>query len=436
MSSHIPFFLEYPKMNVLVIGSGGREHTLAWKIAQSPKLEQLFVAPGNAGTAEIATNVQVDYKDVEAFRAFLLTEAIELVVIGPEAPLVYGLADQILEDPGLDHVLVIGPRAAAAALEGSKEFAKDFMQRHEIPTARYKSFTQEEVLQAKAFLQEMDPPFVLKADGLAAGKGVLILEDIREAEEALDEMLVGKKFGDASAKVVIEEFLAGIELSVFVLTDGHNYVVLPEAKDYKRIGEGDTGLNTGGMGAVSPVPFADEAFMDKVHDRIVVPTIAGLLVDDLPYCGFVFIGLMNVKGDPYVIEYNVRMGDPETEVVIPRISSDLLEVLAATGKGELDQVDVTLDERSACTVMLVSGGYPEDYEKGKLISGIEDVQGSMVFHAGTKVDGDAVLTNGGRVLAITSMGDGFKEALEVSFRNAEKINFEGKYYRRDIGFDL
>jgi phosphoribosylamine--glycine ligase len=433
---HIPFFLELRKMNVLVIGSGGREHTLAWKIAQSPNLGQLFVSPGNAGTAEIAKNVSLDYKDVEVFKQFLLQEKVKLVVIGPEAPLVDGLADQILDDPDLSDVLVVGPREAAAELEGSKEFAKDFMQRHEIPTARYQSFEADRIDEAKAFLNEMNPPYVLKADGLAAGKGVLILDEQKEAERALDEMLLDKKFGAASSKVVIEEFLSGIELSVFVLTDGQNYVVLPEAKDYKRIGEGDTGLNTGGMGAVSPVPFADESFMNKVHDRIVVPTIAGLMVDELPYCGFVFIGLMNVGGDPYVIEYNVRMGDPETEVVIPRIKSDLLELLVATADGTMDEVDVELDERSACTVMLVSGGYPESYEKGKKITGIERVKDSVVFHAGTKNNEKDILTNGGRVLALTSMGKDFTQALERSFRNAELIDFEGKYFRRDIGFDL
>ncbi len=429
-------FLFDRMMNVLVIGSGGREHTLAWKIAQSPKLSNLYVAPGNAGTSICATNVDLDYKDEEDFKEFLLSKEIGLVLIGPEAPLVDGLSDRILDDPDLSDVLVVGPRKAAAELEGSKDFAKEFMDRHEIPTAQYKSFDSSTVEAGERFLEELNPPYVLKADGLAAGKGVLILEDLDEAKISLREMLLDKKFGDASSKVVIEEFLDGIELSVFVLTDGSNYIVLPEAKDYKRIGEGDTGLNTGGMGAVSPVPFADEDFLDKVHDRIVVPTIAGLQMDELPYCGFVFIGLMNVGGDPYVIEYNVRMGDPETEVVIPRIKSDFLDVLIAAGAGELNKVDITLDDRSATTVMLVSGGYPESYEKGKTISGLDEVQDSIVFHAGTKTQEDDVLTNGGRVLALTSFGSNHKEAVMKSFVNAERIDFEGKYYRRDIGSDL
>ena len=423
-------------MNILILGSGGREHTLAWKIAQSNKLTKLFVAPGNAGTKVIAENVDISVNDFDAIKALVTGENIDLVLVGPEDPLVNGIHDFFLNDSDLKDVSVIGPEKLAATLEGSKEFAKEFMMRHQIPTAAYQSFTSENLEEGYAFLETLNPPYVLKADGLAAGKGVLILNDLNEAKSELKSMLLDAKFGDASTTVVIEEFLDGIELSCFVLTDGKNYKVLPMAKDYKRIGEGDTGLNTGGMGAISPVPFADKAFIQKIEERIVKPTVEGLKKDNYPYKGFIFIGLIKVGNDPKVIEYNVRMGDPETEVVIPRIKNDFVEVLEATANQKLDEVELQIDERAAVTLMSVSGGYPEAYEKGKQIIGLEKVKESMVFHAGTKTNVDKVQTNGGRVLAVTSYGIDFKDALQTSYKNIKEIEFEGMCYRKDIGFDL
>ena len=423
-------------MNILVLGSGGREHTITWKLAQSEKCEKLFVAPGNAGTAKIATNVPVSVNDFDQIKAIVIKEQIGMVVVGPEDPLVNGVHDFFLADEALKDVIVIGPQKLGATLEGSKEFSKEFMFRHGIPTAKYQSFTADNLEEGYTFLETLEAPYVLKADGLAAGKGVLIIDDIDEAKASLKEMLVDAKFGNASAKVVIEEFLSGIELSCFVLTDGENYKVLPTAKDYKRIGEGDTGLNTGGMGAISPVPFADEVLMKKVEDRIIIPTVEGLKKDNIPYKGFIFIGLIKVNDEPYVIEYNVRMGDPETEVVIPRIKSDLVSAFEAVGNQTLNAVDFEIDERAATTVMTVSGGYPEAYEKGKEISGIDTVESSIVFHAGTKLDGDKVVTNGGRVMAITSYGDDFRRALATSYDNVSKLSFDKMYYRKDLGFDL
>ena len=423
-------------MNVLILGSGGREHTFAWKIAQSNLCNNLYVAPGNSGTAEIANNIEVGVNDFQAIKTTVLDNNIQMVVVGPEDPLVNGVHDFFLSDPELSHVNVVGPQAEAAQLEGSKEFAKEFMYRHNIPTAAYKSFTKENVEEGYDFLETLNAPYVLKADGLAAGKGVLILSDINEAKAELKHMLVDAKFGDASTKVVIEEFLDGIELSCFVLTDGKNYKILPTAKDYKRIGEGDTGLNTGGMGAISPVPFADEEFMQKIEDRIVKPTINGLQKDNLPYKGFVFIGLIKVGNDPFVIEYNVRMGDPETEVVLPRLKSDLLELLQATSKGNLNEKELEIDNRAAVTVMLVSGGYPEAYEKGKEITGTNDVHDSILFHAGAKSEEENIVTSGGRVMAVTSYGYDYNEALKKSYQNIEKLHFDKMYYRKDLGFDL
>jgi phosphoribosylamine--glycine ligase len=423
-------------MNILILGSGGREHTFAWKLSQSNKLSKLFVAPGNAGTAEIAINVPIGVNDFEAIKKLVLKESIELVLVGPEDPLVNGIHDFFLNDKELNNVAVIGPEKLAATLEGSKEFAKEFMMRHQIPTAQYKSFTSDTVNQGFKFLEELNPPYVLKADGLAAGKGVIILNDLNEAKIELKAMLVDKKFGSASATVVIEEFLDGIELSVFVLTDGESYKVLPTAKDYKRIGEGDTGLNTGGMGAISPVPFASKEFMDKIEQRIVKPTVEGLKKDNMPYKGFIFIGLIKVGEDPKVIEYNVRMGDPETEVVLPRIKNDLVELLQAVANEKLSEVELQLDDRTATTVMTVSGGYPGSYEKEKEIKGIESIEDSLVFHAGTTIKNGKVVTNGGRVLAITSFGSDFKSALSKSYHNVEKLSFEGMNYRKDLGFDL
>lgn len=422
-------------MNILLLGSGGREHALAWKMAQSEKLSKLYIAPGNAGTSQVGTNVNLNPNDFESLKTFVVNSNINMIVVGPEEPLVRGVKDFVLNDPLIAHVPVIGPGKEGAQLEGSKEFAKAFMMRHNIPTAAYLSVTQSNLTEGLAFLKTLKAPYVLKADGLAAGKGVLILDDLVEAEAELKEMLSGK-FGAASSTVVIEEFLSGIELSVFVLTDGHGYVVLPEAKDYKRIGEGDTGLNTGGMGAVSPVPFADDVFMKKVHDRIVKPTIDGLVKDNIPYKGFVFIGLMSVDGEPFVIEYNVRMGDPETEVVIPRIKSDLVDLFQAVAAGELPTKTIEVDERSATTVMCVSGGYPGDYEKGKVISGLDYISEGLVFHAGTDEKNGQVVTAGGRVIALTAYGNNKDEALAQSFKNAQAINYEGKYFRSDIGFDL
>lgn len=423
-------------MNILVLGSGGREHALTLKISQSPKTSKLFVAPGNAGTSQIATNVEVGVNDFAAIKELGIKEQIDLVVVGPEDPLVNGIHDFFLNDAELKNIPVIGPQKAAAALEGSKEFAKEFMMRHQIPTAAYQSFTSDSLEAGYAFLETLKPPYVLKADGLAAGKGVLILQDLQEAKDELKSMLLDSKFGSASATVVIEEFLDGIELSCFVLTDGSNYKILPTAKDYKRIGEGDTGLNTGGMGAISPVPFADSAFMDMAESRIVKPTVEGLKKDNLPYVGFIFIGLIKVGDEPKVIEYNVRMGDPETEVVIPRLKSDLVEVLLAMANGTLDQINLEIDERAATTVMAVSGGYPEAYKKGKEITGTEKIKDSIVFHAGTKLSDGKVVTNGGRVIAVTSFGKDFREALQKSYQNMEKLHFDGIYYRKDLGFDL
>ncbi len=423
-------------MNILILGSGGREHTLAWKMAQSPLLKHLFVAPGNAGTEVIAKNVPIGVNDFEKIRELVLQEKIDMVVVGPEDPLVNGVHDFFLNDTELKHVAIIGPEKAAATLEGSKEFAKEFMMRHDIPTAAYRSFNKDTLEEGYDFLDTLNPPYVLKADGLAAGKGVLILSDIQEAKSELNAMLIDSKFGDASATVVIEEFLDGIELSVFVLTDGTNYKILPTAKDYKRIGEGDTGLNTGGMGAISPVPFADAAFMHKIHENVVKPTVNGLRADALPYKGFIFIGLIKVGEEPKVIEYNVRLGDPETEVVIPRIKNDLVELFKAVSSSSLDRIDLEIDERTASTVMLVSGGYPEAYEKGKEMHGLEETTDSLIFHAGTKLENGKVVTNGGRVMAITSFGDNFQEALATSYKNAAKIDFEGINYRKDLGFDL
>ena len=423
-------------MNILILGSGGREHTFAHKIAQSKRCNQLFVAPGNAGTSEIATNVSISVNDFEAIKNCVINNDITMVIVGPEDPLVNGIADYFLATKELKNVMLIGPSKAGALLEGSKERAKEFMMDHQIPTAVYQSFTKETLKEGKLFLETLNPPFVLKADGLAAGKGVLILNDIDEAKNELEDMLSNSKFGAASSTVVIEEFLDGIELSVFILTDGKNYKILPTAKDYKRIEEGDTGLNTGGMGAISPVPFADGILMKKIEERIVIPTISGLIKENIDYKGFVFIGLINVNDEPFVIEYNVRMGDPETEVVLPRIKSDLVDLFEATFHQELDKTSIEIDERAATTVMLVSGGYPEPYEKGKLILGIENVQDSIVFHAGTTIKNNKIVTNGGRVLAITSMDLDYKKALEKSYQNIEKLNFDAMNYRKDIGYDL
>lgn len=423
-------------MNILILGSGGREHALAWKLKQSKNLNKLFVAPGNAGTAQIAGNIPIGVNDFEGIKQFVLTNDVGMVIVGPEDPLVNGIHDYFLKDEDLAAVPVIGPQKLAATLEGSKEFAKEFMMRHQIPTARYESFTSATVAEGFKFMETLSPPYVLKADGLAAGKGVVILNSLEEAKTELKAMLLDEKFGSASATVVIEEFLDGIELSVFVLTDGVNYKVLPTAKDYKRIGEGDTGLNTGGMGAISPVPFGDKVLMDKIEQQIVKPTVEGLKKDKLPYKGFIFIGLIKVGDDPKVIEYNVRLGDPETEVVLPRINNDLVELFQAVANGTLHTIDLEIDPRSAVTVMTVSGGYPGSYEKGKEITGIDSISDALVFHAGTKEKDGKIVTNGGRVMAITSFGADFKSALEISYRNVEKLSFQGINYRKDIGFDL
>ncbi|MEH0158220.1 phosphoribosylamine--glycine ligase [Limibacter armeniacum] len=423
-------------MNVLVLGSGGREHTLAWKLASSPKLTKLYVAPGNAGTADVAENVNIGVTDFEALSKFALEKEIDMLVVGPEAPLVEGVADYFAEKQELSHIKVIGPKKAGAELEGSKDFCKQFMLKHGIPTAAAESFTLAELEAGYAFLEEQKPPYVLKADGLAAGKGVIITEDLDQAKSDLKEMLEGK-FGEASNQVLIEQYLSGIEISVFVLTDSKGYVTLPSAKDYKRIGEGDTGLNTGGMGAISPVPFADDAFMKKIDERIIKPTIEGLQKDNIDYTGFIFFGLMNCDGEPYVIEYNVRMGDPETEVVIPRLKSDLLEIFELAGNKELEKAVVEFTEETATTVMLVSGGYPESYEKGKVMTGIGQVKDVIPFHAGTTFnEAGEVVTAGGRVIALTAFGKDKDEALAKSFEAAKAVNFEKKYYRTDIGFDL
>ena len=422
-------------MNVLILGSGGREHALAWKIAQGKELNKLFIAPGNAGTAIEGENVNINVNDFESIKIFVLDKNIKLIIVGPEDPLVNGIHDFFKTDKELKDVIIIGPSKAGAILEGSKEFAKSFMLRNNIPTAKYSAFTKENIEEGYAFLKKMNPPYVLKADGLAAGKGVLIIDNLPEAKNSLRDMLNGK-FGEASSTVVIEEFLSGIELSVFVLTDGVNYKILPVAKDYKRIGENDTGLNTGGMGAVSPVPFANDAFMQKVEKEIIKPTIKGLKNEKIDYRGFIFFGLIKVDESPFVIEYNVRMGDPESEVVIPRIKSDLLELLIATGEQNLSEVNIEFEKDTISTVMLVSGGYPEKYEKGKEISGLDKINDSIIFHAGTKEIDGKIVTNGGRVIAISSKGGNIMQALDKSYKNAELIDFDGKYYRKDIGFDL
>lgn len=422
-------------MNVLILGSGGREHALAWKISQSPLLSKLYIAPGNPGTSDCGTNLLIDPEDFRSLERAVVEKKIGILLVGPEAPLVAGIHDFFLSKPELGNVKVIGPDKRGAMLEGSKDFAKEFMFKYNIPTARYKSFTKDTLEEGKRFLETFQPPYVLKADGLAAGKGVLILDNIMDARTELENML-GGKFGKASSKVIIEEFLSGIELSVFILTDGKDYLILPEAKDYKRVGEADTGLNTGGMGAVSPVPFADKSFMQKVEKKIVIPTVEGLKAQGIHYCGFIFVGLMKVKDEPFVIEYNVRMGDPEAEVVIPRIKSDFLEMLIAASNTELSRYHINTDPRTVCTVMLVSGGYPGSYEKGKIISGINDVKNSIVFHAGTKKENGNLLTSGGRVISVSSYGINLKDALEKSYTSLKNIIFSGMYYRKDIGFDL
>ena len=423
-------------MNILILGSGGREHAFTHKLIQSKKVTHIFVAPGNAGTQEIATNIDVNPTDFESVKKAVIAHDIQMVIVGPEAPLVNGVHDFFLADDELKNIPVIGPKKDGALLEGSKDFSKEFMFKHGIPTAKYQSFTKETLEQGKLFLESLAPPYVLKADGLAAGKGVLILDSLEEAKSELEEMVSNQKFGEASSTVVIEEFLKGIELSVFVLTDGTSYKILPSAKDYKRIGEGDKGLNTGGMGAISPVPFADQIFLNKVEELVVKPTILGLQKDGIDYRGFIFIGLMNDNGNPSVVEYNVRMGDPETEVVLPRIQSDLFDLFDGVANQNLEEKEFSVTDKIATTVMLVSGGYPESYEKGAVISGLDNRKDSIIFHAGTKIKEEAIVTNGGRVLAVTSLADSIQEALGQSYKTIDSIHFEKMNYRKDIGFDL
>jgi len=423
-------------MNILILGSGGREHAFTHKLIQSKKVTHIFVAPGNAGTQEIATNIDVNPTDFESVKKVVIAYDIQMVIVGPEAPLVNGVHDFFLADDELKSIPVIGPKKDGALLEGSKDFSKEFMFKHGIPTAKYQSFTKENLQQGKLFLESLTPPYVLKADGLAAGKGVLILDSLEEAKSELEEMVSNQKFGDASSTVVIEEFLKGIELSVFVLTDGKSYKILPSAKDYKRIGEGDKGLNTGGMGAISPVPFADQTFLNKVEELVVKPTILGLQKDGIDYRGFIFIGLMNDNGNPSVVEYNVRMGDPETEVVLPRIQSDLFDLFDGVANQNLEEKEFSVTDKIATTVMLVSGGYPESYEKGAIISGLDNHKDSIIFHAGTKIKDETIVTSGGRVLAVTSLADTIQEALDQSYKTIDSIHFEKMNYRKDIGFDL
>jgi len=422
-------------MNILILGSGGREHALAWKLAQSKKVKKIFIGPGNAGTLNIGTNLKLDPENFSEVKSAVLENKIDLVIVGPEVPLAMGIHDFFLNDSTIKNIPLIGPDKSASRLEASKDFAKAFLMRHKIPTAAYKSFDKTTMKEASSFLRTLSPPYVIKADGLAAGKGVVIIDDIREAEKEVEAMLNGK-FGTAGQKVVIEQYLKGIELSVFIITDGFTYKLLPEAKDYKRIGAGDTGLNTGGMGAVSPVLFADDDFMKKVKHRIIDPTINGLSEDAIVYKGFIFFGLINVEGNPYVIEYNTRLGDPESEVIIPRIKSDFFELIEGVAKGDLAERKIVIDERFVTTVMLVSGGYPGNYEKGKSIHGLDLTKDSVIFHAGTKKEADKIVTSGGRVLAVSSWGTTMNQALNTSYRNAGLLSFEGRYYRTDIGFDL
>ena len=422
-------------MNLLILGSGGREHALSWKLSQSKKVDRIFIAPGNAGTSASGTNLEIDPANFNEVKKAVLENSIDIVIVGPEAPLVEGIHDFFLADAALKNIPVVGPDKSAARLEGSKDFAKEFMIKYGIPTASYRSFDKENSNEVHSFLQTMSPPYVIKADGLAAGKGVLIIDNITEAEKEVVSILNGK-FGKAGNKVVIEQFLKGIELSVFIITDGNSYILLPEAKDYKRVGAGDTGLNTGGMGAVSPVSFAEKGFMDKVKTRIIDPTMKGLAGEGISYKGFIFFGLINVGGDPFVIEYNARLGDPESEVIIPRIKSDLFDLIKGVADGNLEKCNVEFDDRFAATVMAVSGGYPGDYTRGKPVYGLKDVRDSVVFHAGTRNYGEEIVTSGGRVLAVTSWGNTMKDALQTSYRNLSLIRFDGIYYRSDIGFDL